>query len=144
MSLVKFNSNRLFPSMFSLVDSFFDDEVLSRSSDPNLIPAVNVKETDSAYEVQVAAPGYEKGDIKVKVENGFLKINSEDKQEKEEVEELYTKREFSYKAFSRSFRLPDDINDDNIKATYEKGILSLILPKTEKKENSNSKEISIS
>jgi len=130
--------------MFSLVDSFFDDEVLSRSSDPNLIPAVNVKETDSAYEVQVAAPGYEKGDIKVKVENGFLKINSEDKQEKEEVEELYTKREFSYKAFSRSFRLPDDINDDNIKATYEKGILSLILPKTEKKENSNSKEISIS
>lgn len=93
------------------------------------VPAVNVRETDKAFEVEVAAPGLTKKDFKITAENGLLTISSERNEEREEKEKDYTRKEFSYSAFSRSFSLPENINEDDIKARYEDGILKLDISK---------------
>ncbi|MEI5579364.1 Hsp20/alpha crystallin family protein, partial [Streptomyces brasiliscabiei] len=86
-------------------------------------PAVNVSETDKNYEIEVAAPGMKKDDFKVKVENGAIHISAERKEEKEEKQKNYTRQEYSYNSFSRSFTLPEDVKEDDIKAQYEDGVL---------------------
>ncbi|MBL0741050.1 Hsp20/alpha crystallin family protein [Chryseolinea sp. Jin1] len=93
------------------------------------MPAVNVRETDKSFDVEVAAPGLSKKDFKITSENGLLTISSEKKEEKEEKENDYTRKEFNYSTFSRTFTLPENINEDDIKATYEDGILKLKLSK---------------
>ena len=84
-------------------DRFFDSDWLRKQS----VPAVNVKENESNFEIEVAAPGLNKKDFKVSAENGILMISSEKQEEKEEMEKDYTRREFSYRSFNRSFTLPD-------------------------------------
>lgn len=105
-------------------DRFFDSDWLRKS-----VPAVNIKEMDKTYEIEVAAPGLQKSDFKITAENGLLTISSEKKEEKEQKEKEYTRREFSYSSFSRSFALPENSNEDDIKANYENGILKLQVAK---------------
>lgn len=102
-------------------EKFFDSDWLKRPS----MPAVNVKETDQAYEIDVAAPGRSKKDFNISAENGVLTISSEQKEEKEQTEKGYTRKEFSYNSFTRSFSLPENANEDEIKANYADGILKL-------------------
>lgn len=106
-------------------DRFFDSEGLRRQS----MPSVNVKESDKGFEIEVAAPGLNKKDFSINVDNGVLTISSEKKEEKEEKEKDFTRREFSYSSFSRSFTLPENVNEDDIKAAYEDGILKLNVAK---------------
>jgi HSP20 family protein len=106
-------------------DRFFDFEGLKKHS----MPSVNVKEHDKDFEIEVAAPGLSKKDFKIAVENGVLTISSEKEEEKEEKEKNYTRREFSYNAFSRSFTLPENVNESDIKARYEDGLLKLNVAK---------------
>jgi HSP20 family protein len=94
------------------------------------VPAVNVKETDKAYEVELAAPGLSKKDFKITAEDGILTVSSEKKDEMEQKEKGYTRKEFEYSSFSRSFNLPQDVNEEDIKAIYEDGVLKLIIAKT--------------
>lgn len=132
MTLIK-KDNRL-PSLF---ESFLNDEFgifpdFIKTSHMNKgIPAVNTKETDGGYEIELAAPGLDKGDFKVNLDNDILTISSENKTSKEEEEDGYTRREFSYNSFSRSFTLPENADGENISAKYENGILKLELPKME-------------
>jgi len=93
------------------------------------MPAVNVKETEKAFELEVAAPGLSKKDFKVTAEGGVLTVSSESKQEKEEKEKDYTRKEFNYSSFSRSFTLPENVNEEDIKAIYEDGVLRLSIAK---------------
>jgi HSP20 family protein len=93
------------------------------------MPSVNVRETDKSFELDFAAPGLSKKDFKITVDNGVLTISSEKKEEKEEVEKDYTRREFSYNSFSRSFTLPENVNEEDVKAAYEDGILKLHIAK---------------
>ena len=86
-------------------DRFFDSDVFRGQS----VPAVNVKETDNAYEIEVAAPGLTKKDFNITVDNRMLTIASEKEETKEETEKNYTRREFSYTSFSRSFTLPENV-----------------------------------
>ena len=106
-------------------DKFFDSDWMKKLS----MPAVNVKETEKAFELEVAAPGLSKKDFMVTAEGGVLTVSSESKQEKEEKEKDYTRKEFNYSSFSRSFTLPENVNEEDIKASYEDGILKLSIAK---------------
>lgn len=102
-------------------DRFFDSDWLKNQS----MPAVNIKETDNDFEIEVAAPGLSKKDFNITAENGVLTISCEKKEEKEKKEKDYTRKEFSYSAFSRSFTLPENAREEDIKAAYTDGILKL-------------------
>lgn len=127
---------------FLNVDNFFDTDWMSRWERD--FPAVNIAESEKNYSVEVVAPGFKKEDFKLKVEDDILTISAESKMEKKEEgkEKEYTRREYSYSSFTRSFRLPDDVKDDSIAASYHDGILQLELPKS-KVQVKATKEIAI-
>lgn len=130
MTLLKRNIGS-FPAMRSLLSDFFEAENLKTDDffRKEWMPAVNVSETDKGYEIEVAAPGLKKEDFNIKVEDGVLTISSEQKSEKETKDKNYTRKEFSYSSFSRSFTLPENAKEDDIKAVYENGVLKLVLTK---------------
>lgn len=123
-------------------NSFFDDFItkdLFEFNRPKFVqseltlPSVNVKELDNVFEIQVAAPGIKKEDFKINLERNLLTISSESKTENEERDEkgAFTRREFNYSSFSRSFTLPEDVESEKIEAAYEDGILKITVPKKE-------------
>jgi HSP20 family protein len=93
-------------------------------------PAVNISETDTAYDIELAVPGFKKEDFKLKVEDDVLTISAEGKTEEKIEEKNYSRREYHYSSFQRSFRLPDNAKDDDMKAGYTDGMLKLTIPKT--------------
>ncbi len=131
MSLLK-RTDRL-PFLF---DDFFNNADWFGGSNLSKIgfntPAVNVKETDEDFTVELAAPGLSKEDFNIELDNDVLTISSETTSEKETKDEgKYTRKEFSYRAFKRSFSLPDAVNGTEIGASYDNGILFVTLPKKE-------------
>ncbi len=132
MSIVKFTNQ--FPSFFDrfLENDMFDWNNKNFSETNTTIPAVNIKANDEAFEVEMVAPGFEKNDFKIDLNNNLLTISSEKKSENELKEsEQFTRREYSYQSFSRSFSLPDTADNEKITAKYEDGILKVIIPKKE-------------
>jgi HSP20 family protein len=121
-------------------DNFFNTNWLAER---NGYPAVNVAEKDNEYCIDMAVPGYKKEDFKIKVNNDILTVSAEAKTENKEEKKEYTRKEYSYSSFSRSFQLPDNVKDDQIGAKYEDGMLKLSLPKTTTSVKA-SKEIKIS
>ncbi|MEL6592585.1 MAG: Hsp20/alpha crystallin family protein, partial [Bacteroidota bacterium] len=108
-------------------------------------PAVNVKEEDDKFLLEVSAPGRNKEDFKLEVNNKVLTISSEWKEENEtEKAGKYTRREFRYGSFQRSFTLPNTVEGENIKAHYENGVLLLTLPKREEAKDKGVRQIEIS
>jgi len=105
--------------------------------------AVNVEENDNEYRIEVAAPGLEKADFKVTVNEGVLTVSSEKKSEKEDKNGNYIRHEFGYNSFSRSFSLPEETDAEKISAKHKNGVLSVTIPKAEVKVNP-SKDIKIS
>jgi len=131
MTLVKRND-----IWFPEFGTFFDDLFSMNSSLPTKgkVPSVNITENEKAFDLELAVPGLRKDDFKVEVENNILTISTEKKEEKNEVEKNYTRKEFSYSAFERSFTLPQDVVDaEKINAKYENGILLVSIPKKENK-----------
>jgi HSP20 family protein len=131
-TLVKSNGN--LPETTSMFDDFFMRDFfnvpsLGRSNMQN-VPAVNIKETDKSYEIEVAAPGMKKEDFKIEVDRQLLIVSAEKRSEKEEKEDNYSRREFSYSTFKRSFTLPERMVDaEKIDAEYKDGVLHLFIPK---------------
>jgi HSP20 family protein len=107
------------------------------------VPAVNIKENENGFSIEVAAPGLNKEDFNIKVEKDVLTISSEMKDSKEESSENYMKREFGFQAFSRSFSIPESINQDKISASHKNGILILELPKMDEAKMKKTKTIKI-
>lgn len=100
-----------------------------------VMPAVNIKETESEYQVELAAPGLNKDDFNIEVKDGILKLSVSKDAQSEEKTENYTRKEFGYQRFERNFALPKNaIQIENIQANYDQGILKVILPKQETKE----------
>jgi HSP20 family protein len=135
------------PSLVSRwMDDFFNEQMdrLLEPGDGGSLPAVNVLEQDDHFELQLAAPGMKKEDFQVKIDNGILSIQAEHKMEKEEEEETYTRREFSYRSFRRQFTLPENAKEEKIEAKYEDGILKLQIPKKEVEVKKKPKQIAIS
>lgn len=108
------------------------------------VPSVNIIENEKDFKIELAAPGLEKKDFKVEFEKGILNISAEKKVESKEEKENYTRKEYSYNSFSRSFRLPENSLPEKIDAKYENGILRLILPKKEITFSKPVKEIKVS
>jgi HSP20 family protein len=129
----------------SLLSDFFDDDRFfnSHSLGGRSIPAVNIKETGKAYEVELAAPGYDKKDFNIAVDNGLLTVSAEKTQEQEKKEDNYTRREFGFTSFSRSFNLPTNTNDEDVQAKYEDGILKLTISKKEEPQGKAKKAIQV-
>jgi HSP20 family protein len=132
MTLVKFKRPRLpwYDTMFT--DLLGTDRLLTNDLflEDKWVPAMNVKELDDHFEIEIAAPGFDKKDFEISIENGMLKISAEQKVEKEKKEDDYTRREFNYSSFYRSFTLPENVNQNEmIDATYKRGILKLVLNK---------------
>jgi len=94
-------------------------------------PFVNISEREEDYLVSLAAPGLKKDDFKINVEGSMLTISSEKEESTEEIEEKFTRKEYSYSSFERSFTLPDEVNKDKIDAQYKDGVLEILLPKKE-------------
>jgi len=134
----------------SFIDRFFNNELMdwgtSNFSRTNTsLPAVNVKETDDDYFIEVAAPGMTKKDFSINFQNNVLTISSEKQDEKEESDDSYTRKEFSYQSFQRSFTVPgNDVDSDKISASYNDGILNIKLPKREEVKPKPAREIKIS
>lgn len=133
----------------SFIDRFFNNDLsdwgLSNFSSTNTsLPAVNVKETEDDYLIEVAAPGMKKKDFKINYHNNVLTISSERKEEKEDNDDNYSRREFSYQSFQRSFTVPQQsVDGDKIQASYTDGILNIKLPKREEIKPKPAKEIKI-
>lgn len=143
MSLIK-NNNQKFPSLFSDLldyDKFFGNDFFKGFE--NTLPAANVIEGEKSYKIELAIPGFKKEDIKVNIENEILTINAEAKTEKDEKNEKYTRKEFSYNSFSRSFQLPKTANSDKVNAKYEDGLLKLEVAKKEEAIQQGKKQINI-
>ena len=145
MSLVKFSN--LYPSLFDrfIENDMFDWTNKNFSNTNTTLPSVNIKESLDAFEVEVAAPGFEKTDFNIEQNNDILTVSSEKKIEKETKDnEQFTKKEFSYQSFSRSFTLPVTVESEKITAKYENGILKIVIPKKEEAKPKPIKQIAIS
>jgi HSP20 family protein len=142
--LSKTNGN-FFPGFFDLSRDWLDWTNGNYSSTESSLPAVNIRETADSFEVEMAAPGMSKKDFRIELENNLLTIFSEKQQENKKKErERFTKKEFSYLSFKRSFTLPKGVvDDDKIQAKYENGILSLSIPKKEEAKPRPPKQITI-
>ena len=134
MTLVKFNpekrNNSLLPGFNDVFDSifndtFFNDRMVTR------VPAANISESEDHFHVELAAPGLKKEDFKISLERNVLSIAVERQNENSDLQKNYSKREYSYSSFVRSFTLPDSANAENIGAAYHDGVLTIDIAKRE-------------
>lgn len=144
MSLVRFSNQ--YPNLFDrLFDNDFFDWSNRNFSDTNTtLPSVNIKEDNNGFEVEMAAPGFDKKDFIIELNNNVLTVKSEKQNEKEtKDDEQFTRREFSYQSFSRSFTLPSSVKGDKISAKYDNGILKISIPKKDEAKPQPVKQIEI-
>ncbi len=147
MSLIRRNES--YPVWSNFLNEFFDRDWMdwtnrNFSNTNTTLPSVNVKESADGFEVDMAAPGLEKKDFKIEINHGVLTISSEKKVENEtKTGEHFTRREFSYQSFSRSFTLPEMVDGDKVSAKYENGILKVSIPKKEEAKPKPAKTIEI-
>jgi HSP20 family protein len=128
------------------VESFFNffNEDLFPKDYAGYVPSVNITENEDSYSIQVSAPGFEKKDFAIQVEDGVLHIKGERQQEQHTESKAVIRKEFSRGSFSRSFNLVDLVDEEKIDAKYENGILCIELPKNERtKAKKQVKQISI-
>jgi HSP20 family protein len=129
------NYLKLAPSQKIVNDWFYGSQFPSfpfTTESASFVPSVNIVEDEKMYQLHFNAPGFEKEDFKIKVENGSLLVSAEHKTESKEETKRFTRQEFRYGSFSRSFRLPKDkVNEDGVLATYKNGILTVEIPKKE-------------
>ena len=148
-SLTKTNNdrNRLFTDFPLLFDDAFSKNFFEKQNRMFNTPAVNIKETDKSFELDLAVPGMDKKDFKIELKDGSITISAkhENKVEETNEKERYSRREFSYQSFSRSFVLAEDLVDtEAINAKYENGILNVSIPKKSNAPINLSREIQIS
>ncbi|WP_293298179.1 Hsp20/alpha crystallin family protein [Pedobacter sp. UBA4863] len=144
MNLVKFNNStrNTAPYFNNVFDSLFSD-ALNKNYGINKMPHVNILETPNSYKIELAAPGLTKEDFKIELKKDNLSVWAEKKVAQTEEQEDYTRREFQYSSFARSFVLPEDIDAEKINAEYVNGILNITIGKKEQAKDTH-KEIVVS
>ncbi len=126
MNLIRFNNNANYLNLF---DQIMNDNFHKSNHTTCTKPATNIIENEDSFELSLAVPGIEKKDIKIDLEDNLLTISSEKEVEKENVN--FSRKEFGYHSFSRSFTLPKTVEVENIKADYKNGLLNITIPKME-------------
>ena len=136
MTLVKFNSDNknnqrgLVPSLNNVFDSIFTDSFFS-GGNAVMVPSVNIFETADSFQVELAAPGLEKSDFKISLDRKLLNVSVEKEQTNDTQDKSYSRKEFSYHSFVRSFTIPEGADEHGITANYENGLLNITIPKKE-------------
>ena len=148
-SMANTNSNGLnYPTWSSWIDEVFNREIpsvfTSNFNTGITLPKVNIRETKDAYFVDMAVPGLKKSDFQIDLDNKVLSISTQMEESNEQKEDNFTRREFGYSSFKRSFSLPETVNEDDINAEYADGVLSIHLPKKEEAIQKPSRTIKIS
>ena len=147
MSLVKRNYYNV-PTLNRFFDDFFTKDMFWNGENElsrfNATPAVNIKENEDAFVLELAAPGLNKKDFNIEVDENVLTISFEKNAEKEVSEENYKRREFGFQSFRRSFTLPETVNTEKIQGQYENGVLNLSIPKKAEAKPQPVKTIKIS
>jgi len=127
------------------LNGLFDDDFLPATTSLNRsVPAVNVRENEKSFALDVAIPGINKKDIKIDLNDDLLTISHEVKNESEKNGNDYKRREFSYSSFCRSFQVPDSVNKDKIEASYKDGILNITLPKYDEEKHKLTRQVKVS
>ena len=139
---------RSLPSLSSWMDDIFNrsfgNEFVSNFNTGITLPAVNVLDNDDEYVVEMAVPGLKKSDFDVNIDNQLLTISAERNTEDEDTNENFTRREFGYSSFKRTFSLPETVETEKVNAKYEEGILRVTLPKREEAKKKPLRQIKIS
>jgi len=130
-NLVKSN---FLPSFRTMMDDFWNTDKFfnQQFSDGDFLPAVNIRDTEQQYELEVSAPGFKKDEFKITTDKGIMTISAETSADHQEETGEFTRREFSRSSFSRSFSLPANVLEDEIKASYKDGLLNIALKKSSK------------
>ncbi|MFD2872922.1 Hsp20/alpha crystallin family protein [Mucilaginibacter ximonensis] len=142
-SVTKFNEKvpAVFEELFKPWSELFDGHFFKREM---TVPAVNIIENKDHYQLSLSAPGLKKSDFKIDVDDNVLTISSEKEDSKEEKGDKYTRHEYNYASFSRSFTLPEEANKEKVSAKYEDGILKVNIPFNGKIKSSSTKQIAVS
>jgi len=131
----------VFNDFFKPWNEWFDkDDMWGRMAN---VPAVNITEQKDMYGVELAVPGMKKDDFRIDVDGNMLTISSEKEETKEEKDKKFTRKEYSYSSFSRTFTLPEEINKEMIEAKYEDGVLKIALPRKEEAKKPSAKHIAV-
>ena len=141
----KFQQKSVGTSIDSFLDSFFNGSI-NHFADGNFAtssPSTNVVESENAYKIELAAPGLEKSDFTLSLDQDLLTIEVKKETKAEETKEKFIKREFNFTSFKRTFTLPDTVNANDINATYENGVLSVVFPKKEEAKPLPQKTIAV-
>jgi len=117
------------PFIPSLIDDFINQDWNLKTPSSTTLPAVNIKDLDAQFEIELAVPGMKKSDFEIEVEDGLLSISSSLEEEQVTEKGKFTRREFSYNSFKRTFAIPESVDPSNIEAQYSDGVLQLRLPK---------------
>ena len=137
-----------FPSLGTFLNDIWSEDMpsvfRSNFNEGMTLPKVNIKETTDNFEVHMAVPGFKKDNFNISIENEELLISAEIEENKEETNDEFTRKEFGYASFRRSFILPETVDGDKIKAKYEDGILNVVLPKKEEAKPKPARTIKIS
>lgn len=141
MGLIKFQSH--LPHFANVLDNFFGNDGNFAAPFTLNAPAVNVKEDENGFKIEVAAPGLKKEDFQIHLDNHLLTISAESKNETKNETEKYTRKEFHFHTFKRSFTLPKSADAENIIANYNNGILEIAISKKEEAKPRPIKEIVI-
>jgi HSP20 family protein len=152
MTLIKWKNNPAnvfdtFPAVPTLFNDFFEgmlnNDFMNREV-MRYVPSVNIAERKNDFRIELAAPGYMREDLKIAHDNGVLTISSEKKDEKTNSDDRYTRKEFSFASFRRTFSLPEYVDAEKISAEYKDGLLTLTVPKKEEAKQKPAREIKIS
>lgn len=135
-----FSLTPAFNDLFEPWNEWFQDGAAGKQLS---LPRVNITEDSKNYSLELAAPGLHKKDFKIDINNNVLTVSAQREESKEEKDKQYTRQEYSYSSFSRSFTLPEEVEQDKVEATYDGGILKIALPKNAKVTKQNHKAISI-
>ena len=141
LSRVKDRVPSVFNDFFKPWNEWFDNGGLMNRF--NEVPSVNIVEQKDAYNVSLAAPGLKKGDFNIDIDGNMLTISCEKEETKEEKEKKFTRKEYNYSSFSRSFTLPEEINREKIEASYTDGVLHIVLPRREDNKKVSAKHIAV-
>jgi HSP20 family protein len=127
------------------IPGIFDDDFFPvMNNRTSSMPAVNIREDDKKFVLDLAIPGIDKKDLKIDINEDLLTISSETKDENEESKDGYKRKEFSYSSFCRSFQIPENVNRDSIEANYKDGVLNVTLPKVEEEKHKVARQVKIS
>lgn len=142
MTLIR-RLNNNYPVFQNWLEDYFgtiDDSIYTNKK---TVPAVNIAENDEQFKIYFAVPGLSKSDFSINLENDVLTVKSEKEQERESTSTNFTRKEFNFSSFQRSFTLPESADGESIKAEYKDGVLQIEIPKKEEAKVKPAREIEV-